>query len=130
MFFVKIVSVLLSSAHCLHKSLECVFSQNILHLVLIMLVLPVTAAVCERAFSAQMMIKSDSRASLHSDTVADLIRISVEGPSLEDFDARESVASWFSEGQRSRRSNYRSGPSEEHVTAMESITHRDKRCSV
>ncbi len=28
---------------------------------------------------------------LHSDTVEDLIRISVEGSSLEDFDARESV---------------------------------------
>ncbi len=29
-------------------------------------------------------------ASLHSDTVEDLIRISVEGPSLEDVDAKES----------------------------------------
>ncbi len=36
--------------------------------------------------------KHCTRASLHSDTVEDLIRISVEGPSLEDFDARESVA--------------------------------------
>ncbi len=60
-----------------------------------------------------------TRASLHSDTVEDLIRISVEGPSLEDVDARESVASWFSQGQRSRRQNYRSWPSEGHVTAME-----------
>ncbi len=33
-----------------------------------------------------------TRASLHSDTVEDLIRLSVEGPSLEDVDARESVA--------------------------------------
>ncbi len=49
----------------------------------------------------------------------DLIRISVEGISLEDVDARESVASWFSQGQRSRRPNYRSWPSEGHVTAME-----------
>ncbi len=53
------------------------------------------------------------------DTVENLIRISVEGSSLEDFDARESVASWFSQGQRSRRLNYRSWPSEGHVTAME-----------
>ncbi len=60
-----------------------------------------------------------TRASLHSDTVEDLIRISVEGPSLEDVDARESVVSWFSQGQRSRRPNYRSWPSEGHVTAME-----------
>ncbi len=56
-----------------------------------------------------------TRASLHSDTVEDLIRISVEGPSLED----ESVVSGFSQSQRSRRTNYRSWPSEGHVTAME-----------
>ncbi len=35
--------------------------------------------------------KHRTRASLRSDTVEDLIRISVEGPSLEDVDARESV---------------------------------------
>ncbi len=56
-----------------------------------------------------------TRASLHSDTVEDLIRISVEGSSLED----ESVVSGFSQSQRSRRTNYRSWPSEGHVTAME-----------
>ncbi len=42
--------------------------------------------------------KHCTRASLRSDTVEDLIRLSVEGPSLEDVDARESVASWFSQG--------------------------------
>ncbi len=52
---------------------------------------------------------------IHSDTVEDLIRISVEGPSLED----ESVVSGFSQSQRSRRTNYRCWPSEGHVTAME-----------
>ncbi len=63
--------------------------------------------------------KHCTRASLRSDTVEDLIRLSVEGPSLEDVDARESVVSWFSQGQRSRKLNYRSWPSEGHVTAME-----------
>ncbi len=63
--------------------------------------------------------KHCNRASLRSDTVEDLIRISVEGSSLEDVDARESVVSWFSRGQRSRRTNYRSWPFEGHVTAME-----------
>ncbi len=62
--------------------------------------------------------KHCTRAS-RSDTVEDLIRLSVEGSSLEDVDARESVASWFSQGQRSRKLNYRSWPSEGHVTAME-----------
>ncbi len=35
--------------------------------------------------------KHCTRASLRSNTVEDLIRLSVEGPSLEDVDARESV---------------------------------------
>ncbi len=43
--------------------------------------------------------KHCTRASLRSDTVEDLIRLSVEGASLEDVDARESVASWFSRGK-------------------------------
>ncbi len=63
--------------------------------------------------------KHCTRASLRSDTVEDLIRLSVEGSSLEDVDARESVVSWFSQGQRSRKLNYRSWPFEGHVTAME-----------
>ncbi len=63
--------------------------------------------------------KHCTRASLRSDTVEDLIRLSVEGASLEDVDTRESVVSWFSRGQRSRKLNYRSWPFEGHVTAME-----------
>ncbi len=75
--------------------------------------------VCNGGGAPKKVEKLCTRASLHSDIVEDLIRISVEGPSLEDFDARESVASRFSQGQRSRRPNYRSWPSEGHVTAME-----------
>ncbi|KAK9969966.1 hypothetical protein ABG768_028107 [Culter alburnus] len=67
----------------------CSEYKIILHLVHIMLVLP-------------KRIKSDTRASLHSDTVEDLRRISVEGPSLEDFDARESVARWFSQIKKAK----------------------------
>ncbi len=62
--------------------------------------------------------KHCTRASLHSDTVEDLIRVSGGGSSLEDVDARESVSSGFSRGQTSRRPNYRSWPSEGHVTVM------------
>ncbi len=59
-----------------------------------------------------------TRASLHSYTVEDLIRISVEGQVWKML-MLESVASWFSRGQRSRKLNYRSWQSEGHVTAME-----------
>jgi len=76
-----------------------------------MLVLPISAAVCERGFSKQKRIKTDIRANGHSDTVEDLIRIIyVEGPELNDFDARESVQNWLSQGQRARRPNYTQWP--------------------
>ncbi len=47
--------------------------------------------------------KHCSRASLHSHTVEDLIWISVEGASLDDVDARESVFSWFSRGPKIKK---------------------------
>ncbi|CAM4696780.1 unnamed protein product [Leuciscus chuanchicus] len=75
----------------LTKEPYCSDLQNILHLVRIMLILPVSAAQCERGFSVQKRIKSDIRSSLHPKTVEDLIRISVEGPPLEAFDASASV---------------------------------------
>ncbi len=62
--------------------------------------------------------KHCTRASLRSDTVEDLIRLSVEGQVWKML-TLESVVSWFSRGQRSRRTNYRRWPSEGHVTAME-----------
>lgn len=84
--------------------------QNILHLVRIMLVLPVSSAQCERGFSTQKRIKSDIRSALNPNTVEDLIRISVEGPPLETFDASVSVKRWMEEGQRARRPNFKSWP--------------------
>ncbi len=62
--------------------------------------------------------KHCTRASLRSDTVEDLIRLSVEGQVWKML-TLESVVSWFSRGQRSRRTNYRRWPFEGHVTAME-----------
>ncbi|KAJ8386336.1 hypothetical protein AAFF_G00174330 [Aldrovandia affinis] len=98
----------------MRKEPYCSDYKNILHLVHIMMVLPVSSAVCERGFSSQKRIKSDIRASLNIDTVEDLIRISIEGPSLEDFDARESVKTWFTQGERARRPNYMGWPSVDH----------------
>ncbi|KAK7877196.1 hypothetical protein WMY93_032098 [Mugilogobius chulae] len=95
----------------LTKEPFCSDYKNILHLVQIMLVLPISSAVCERGFSAQKRIKSDIRGSLHVDTVEDLIRISMEGPCMLDFDAKEAHQLWLSQSKRSRRPNYKGWPS-------------------
>ena len=73
---------------------------NVLHLVELMLVLPISSAECERSFSAQKRIKSDARSSLSVQRLSDLILISSEGPELSDFDPNDSVAKWMSSGRR------------------------------
>lgn len=89
--------------------------QNVLHLVEIMFVLPISAAQCERGFSAQNRIKSKVRNSLHVSTLEDLIRISTEGPSLEQFDPEPCVKRWLSAKKKRRRPNYTQWPSDAEI---------------
>ena len=77
--------------------------KDVLHLIEILLVFPVSAAQCERAISAQNRIKNDSSSSLGGETLEDLMRISLEGPTLVDFDLDSAVKAWFSSSKRPRR---------------------------
>lgn len=77
-----------------------------------MFVLPISAAQCERGFSAQNRIKSKVRSSLSVTTLEDLARISTEGPSLMQFAPEPSVKSWLSASKRRRRPNYTGWPSD------------------
>ena len=84
--------------------------RNVLHLVEIMLVLPISAAQCERAVSAQNRIKSSLRVGLDSSTLQDLIRITAEGPPVLNFDATSAVDKWLARdrdaGERQRRPQF------------------------
>ena len=84
--------------------------RNVLHLVEIMLVLPISAAQCERAVSAQNRIKSSLRVGLDSSTLQNLIRITAEGPPVSDFDATPAVDKWLARdrdaGERQRRPHF------------------------
>ena len=83
---------------------------DVLHLVEILLVLPISAAQCERAVSSQNWIKSSTRATLNVAVLEDLIRLSSEGPPVADFDPAPAVNRWFerdkSKGERSRRPHF------------------------
>ena len=78
-------------------------SKDVPHLVEIPLVLPISAAQCERAISAQNRIKNDSRSCFGGQTLEELMRISVEGPSLANFDPETAVKAWFQTSKRVRR---------------------------
>ncbi len=67
--------------------------------ILFLLVLPISSANCERAFSAQKRRKSDVRSSLTSSSLSDLILISTE--ELQQYDPSSAVERWLkSSGKR------------------------------
>ena len=65
--------------------------KDILQLVEILLLLPISAAGCERMISFQNRINSSLRAALKKSSLEGLIRISAENWSLEEFDTLPSV---------------------------------------
>lgn len=79
---------------------------NILMLVEIMLVLPLATACCERGFSTLKRIKSDWRSRLETETLDNLMRISIDGPDLESYNAARALQHWWDKGERQRRPNF------------------------
>ena len=84
--------------------------KDVLHLVEMVLVLPISAAQCERAVSAQNRIKGSTRATLSVSVLEDLIRLSSEGPPVSEFEPTPAVNRWFSreksKGERPRRAHF------------------------
>ena len=64
------------------------------------LLLPIATADCERAFSAMNRIKTCPRNRLKTITLEQLMFISIEGPSLEDFDFVQAANHWGRRGNR------------------------------
>ena len=65
--------------------------KDILQLVEILLLLPISAAGCERMIFLQNRINSILRAALKKSSLEGLIRISAENWSLEEFDTLSSI---------------------------------------
>ena len=84
--------------------------EDVLHLVELVLVLPISAAQCERAVSAQNRIKNSTTATLNVSVLEDLIRLSSEGQPVSEFDLTPAVDRWFerdrSKGELSRRPHF------------------------
>ena len=60
-------------------------------LITIALIIPVSTASCERGFSAINRIKTKLRNRLLTPTVDTLLRISIEGPLIDQFDFTRSL---------------------------------------
>ena len=78
------------------------YLSTITQLVELMFCLSPSTAACERGFSTMNRVKIPGRASLKTETLAALMRISIDGPSVEDFDPDEAINVWQHEGPGTR----------------------------
>ena len=69
--------------------------QNIMKIIHLTSVYPLSNASCERSFSAMKRIKSDWRCRLATPTLDQLMRITLAGPDLLHFDAQPVVHRWW-----------------------------------
>ena len=63
-------------------------------------VLPASSAQVERLFSTMKRIKSAQRNRLKSNTLDNLMRISIEGPCVQNWDPYPALRKWESMGNR------------------------------
>lgn len=67
---------------------------NFVKLAQVCLTLPISTADCERAFSTMRRIKTHLRSEMNNTTLNHCMRISIEGPKLQDFDFDSAVHTW------------------------------------
>ena len=80
--------------------------QNILKIIHLTSVYPLSNAACERTFSVMKRVKSDWRCALNTSTLDDLIRLSIAGPKLQDFNPRSAVHRWWISGAKTKRPTF------------------------
>ena len=66
----------------------------------IALIVPVSTADCERGFSTMNRIKTDPKNRLKTTTLDKLIRLSSEGPELDEFNFERAAMLWASKSNR------------------------------
>ena len=54
----------------------------------------------ERAFSVMKVVKTDRRNCLEEDHLDDLMRITIDGPPLSQWNASQAVTLWWKDKQR------------------------------
>ena len=70
---------------------------NILHLIENLLITPFSKGKLERIFSRMLRVKNNWRNKLGRDRLEALLRISEEGPSIENFNPEIATESWYNE---------------------------------
>ena len=74
--------------------------SNVLTLATLLFSLPVSNGKLERTFSQLNNIKSKKRSSLSTETLKDLLRVTTDSPSLQNFSPDKAITLWWEAKQR------------------------------
>lgn len=77
--------------------------KNIILVLMIVLLIPIHTSEVERGFSLMNRVKQDWRARLTTPTLNELMRISLLGPTINDFEPMGAIRLWWHGGRRARR---------------------------
>ena len=89
----------------------------VLLIIELLMAIPISNAKVERLFSLMKRVKVDSRASLGESTMNNLIRITTEGPQLQDFNPKEAIKLWAAATTRRPHQNVRKSYTKQHSAA-------------
>ena len=78
-------------------------NKNILKIIHLTNMYPLTNASCETGFSLLKKINSDWRSRLTIASLDQQMRICLVGPDVKDFDPKPPLKRWWEEGQRTKR---------------------------
>lgn len=89
--------------------------------------LPFSNGRIESMFSLLKIIKTDRRTSLHTATLADLLEIRMEGPTVDKFSAEHVVSLWWEDSKTGRRVKQRPRKQYQHrASSMDEETESDE----
>ena len=99
--------------------------SNILALIELLFTIPVSNGHLERCFSQMKILKTDKRSSLNEQRLDNLLRIQLEGPSPNQWDAKGAVQLWWNDKtRRTDRSSRR--PSSSAVISLSDSDNEDE----
>ena len=94
----------------LFNSPDAIKWENILALVELTFTIPLSNGHVKRCFSQLKLTKTDRRTSLGEDRLDHLLRIRLEGPPLQVWDATTAVGLWWTDKTRRLNSSAHSAP--------------------
>ena len=99
--------------------------ENIDILIKLMMTISPSTAACERDFSSMNREKIKSRCNLAQQALEDIMRINIDGPSLEDYNPLTPLQTWLNEGKGVRHLNHTTGykkkPKNKDSTQLEPV---------